>query len=140
MEETESFITLKDHKEDFPHKISCRLINPSKSEIGKISKIIIENINNKIRSITQINQWKNTSSVIEWFNNISNKRKTSFIIFDIESFYPSISLNLFEKTIQYAKSICNITEKDLSIIMQARKTLLFHKNEPWDKLGSYGLL
>ena len=30
MQESECYITVKDHKEDFPHKISCRLINPSK--------------------------------------------------------------------------------------------------------------
>ena len=30
-----TFITLKDHKENFNLKLSCRLINPSKSELGK---------------------------------------------------------------------------------------------------------
>ena len=35
MDENESYITIKDHKEDFPNKISCRLINPSKSDIRK---------------------------------------------------------------------------------------------------------
>ena len=29
IEETEAYITVKDHKEDFPHKLSFRLINPS---------------------------------------------------------------------------------------------------------------
>ena len=29
MQETEAYITIKDHKEDFPNKTSCRLINPS---------------------------------------------------------------------------------------------------------------
>ena len=37
MEETEAYITVKDHKEAFPHKLSFRLINPSESDIGKIS-------------------------------------------------------------------------------------------------------
>ena len=45
MQESESYITVKDHKKDFPHKISCRLINPSKSDIGKISKHILDKIN-----------------------------------------------------------------------------------------------
>ena len=35
MEESEAYITVKNHKEDFPHKPSFRLINPSKSELGK---------------------------------------------------------------------------------------------------------
>ena len=30
MEETEAYITVKGHKEGFPHKLSFRLINPSK--------------------------------------------------------------------------------------------------------------
>ena len=34
----EAFITLKDHKPNFANKPTCRLINPTKSEIGKISK------------------------------------------------------------------------------------------------------
>ena len=42
MRETEAYITIKDHKESFPNKISRRLINPSKSSIGKISKVILD--------------------------------------------------------------------------------------------------
>ena len=30
LQETEAYITIKEHNEDFPNKISCRLINPSK--------------------------------------------------------------------------------------------------------------
>ena len=33
LQETEACITIKDHKEDFPNKISCSLINFSKSSI-----------------------------------------------------------------------------------------------------------
>ena len=36
---TPAFITLKDHKENFRTSHSCRLINPSKNELGKISKV-----------------------------------------------------------------------------------------------------
>ena len=35
MQETEAFLTIKDHKEGFRHTLSFRLINPSKSDIGK---------------------------------------------------------------------------------------------------------
>ena len=91
MQESESYITIKDHKEDFPNKLSCRLINPSKSDIGKVSKQILDKINSNIRASTEINQWQNSKSVIDWFVNIRNKNKTTFFQFDIESFYPSIS-------------------------------------------------
>ena len=42
--ETPTYVTLKDHKDNFRRSPSCPLINPSKSEIGKLSKIILENI------------------------------------------------------------------------------------------------
>ena len=40
---------------------------------------------------------------MEWFKGIENKGETSFIIFDIESFYPSISPELFDKSIDFCK-------------------------------------
>ena len=38
LDENETYVTIKDHKEGFPEKISCRLINPSKTDVEKISK------------------------------------------------------------------------------------------------------
>ena len=38
MADRQAYITLKDHKENFQNKPICRLINPAKSEIGKVSK------------------------------------------------------------------------------------------------------
>ena len=85
-----AYITLKDHKENFSTSPKCRLINPSKSELGKISKAKVEKINDSIKSQLNINQWKNTDQVITWFENIPNKSECSFIQFDIKEFYPSI--------------------------------------------------
>ena len=34
---------------------------------------------------------------------------------------------------QFAKSLCKITDEEISIIIQARKTLVFNNNEPWAK-------
>ena len=51
----------------------------------------------------------------------------------MENFYPSISIELFTEAINYAKTITNIDNDQLSIIMQSRKTLLFYNNEPWVK-------
>ena len=39
--QSDVFITVKDHKESVPGRIDCRLINPAKSNIGRISKQII---------------------------------------------------------------------------------------------------
>ena len=76
---------------------------------------------------TKLNQWRNTDVVIEWFKSIENKGETSCIIFDIGSFYPSISPELSNKSIDFAKSIHSISDNDLNIIMNTRKTLLFHQ-------------
>ena len=46
-----AYVTFKDHKHDFISNRPVRLINPSKSEIGKISKIILDRINSNIRKI-----------------------------------------------------------------------------------------
>ena len=37
-----AFITVKNHKENFNSKLPCRLINSSKSELGKVSKQKLE--------------------------------------------------------------------------------------------------
>ena len=88
---SETFITLKDHKDNFYNKPSCCLNNPTKSELGKISKKIIEQINQEILKKIDVNQWKNTNNVINWFNNIENKKYCTLIQFDIKDFYPSIT-------------------------------------------------
>ena len=44
--------------------------------------------------------------------------------------YPSIPPELFHKAINFVKTICDIPDKDISIIMQSRRTLLFNNKEP----------
>ena len=61
---TNAYITVKDHKKNFPNMVKCRLVNPAKSEIGIISKHYHENINEMIRKKSQVQQWRNTSTVI----------------------------------------------------------------------------
>ena len=39
-DENSSFITLKDHKENFNNNLTVRLINPAKNELGRISEAI----------------------------------------------------------------------------------------------------
>ena len=126
MYKNESHITIKDHKEHFSNKISYRLINPSKSDSWKISKTILDKIIAKILFLTNVNQWKNSTSVIEWYKTIPNKDQYRFIMFDIENFYPSISLELFNEALNFAKTLTDVSETDVSIMMQARKTLLFN--------------
>ena len=49
LQETEAYITIKNHKEDFPNKISCRLINLSISNIGKEAKLFLTRSTNKYK-------------------------------------------------------------------------------------------
>ena len=44
-----AFLTVKDHKSDFPARISYRLINPSKPQMGKVSQVILSRINKELR-------------------------------------------------------------------------------------------
>ena len=73
LDENEVYVTIKDHKERFSDKISCHLINPSKTDIGKISKQILDRVNNPMLEKNKVNQWKNTPSVIEWYVILSEK-------------------------------------------------------------------
>ena len=61
----------------------------------------------------QAKQCKNSQSVVEWFKNIWKNNNASFIVFDIERFYPSISPELFHKAINFVKTIRAIPDKEL---------------------------
>ena len=132
----DAFITLKDHKPNFTNKPTCRLINPTKSEIGKVSKGILDRINSNITKTRNFNQWKNTASVINWFKSLQNHQRSSFICFDIENFYPSISQDLLNKALDFASNYDNITADERNIIIHAKNSILIHKNQPWQKKGN----
>ena len=65
LDDNDVYISIKGHKQGSPDKISCRLINPSNTDIGKINKRILDKVNTSILEKIKVNQWKNTSSVIE---------------------------------------------------------------------------
>ena len=46
-EEGNSFITIKDLKENFDNHPTVRLINPAKNKPGRMSKLILDKINKK---------------------------------------------------------------------------------------------
>ena len=130
-----SFITLKDHKENFLNRPTTRLLNPAKNEIGRISKHILQNINKTLSEEIKVNGWSNTESVINWFKSIPNKLLHTFLIFDIKDFHPSITEKLLWKAIRLAKRYISITNKDIEAIFHARKSFLYYNDEPWVKKG-----
>ena len=88
-----------------------RLINSAKNELGRISKAILDNINKRLCTRLNINQWKNTASVIEWFKRIEQKHLYKFIMFDIKDFYPSIQEELLNKGLRFTQEYIDITSK-----------------------------
>ena len=76
---------------------------------------------------------KNTSNVNNWFNNIENKKVCSFIQFNIKEFYPSITEEILEEAISFAKSLMDFDDHKIKTIKHRRKSLLFHNNVAWKK-------
>ena len=56
----ESFITVKDPKDNFENNTKCRLINPAKSELEKVAKKVLMRIIASLKEKTRLNLWKNT--------------------------------------------------------------------------------
>ena len=96
----------------------------------------MENINKTLTEKLNVNQWKNTDMVIHWFKSIDQKSKCFFIQFDVMEFYPSITEQILEDEIVFAKQHMDIAEKDFRIIKHCRKSLLYHEHEAWKKKES----
>ena len=64
--EKNAYITLKDHKENFINQPKCRLINPTKSELGVVSSIKIKHINFCLRNKLNLKQWINTNNALNY--------------------------------------------------------------------------
>ena len=58
--------------------------------------------------------------VINGFQNINNKINCIVITLDVESFYASISSNLYENAILLARNYVAISDDTINIIMQSR--------------------
>ena len=54
-------------------------------------------------------------------------------MFDIENFYPSITLELLNNAIKFASEKCTISENDLLVILQSKQTLSFYDKQRWMK-------
>ena len=116
------FMTLKDYKENFLNNPTVRLINPGKNELGRISKAIFDNIIKRLCTSLNINQWKNTASLIEWFRRIEEIYFYKLIMFNIKDFYQSIQEELLNKGLRFAQEYIYITSTDTEIIYHVRKS------------------
>ena len=50
------FVTIKDYKDDFRVNPKYGLLNPTKSELGKVSKHILQQIKTNIKTALNVNQ------------------------------------------------------------------------------------
>ena len=93
----------QDHELHFENNAMARLIHPTKNKIGRISKVILKNINKELRNKLQLKQWNNTTAVINWCKKIEEENKHKFMIFDIKDFYSSISQKLLDDFINFTQ-------------------------------------
>ena len=84
----------------------------------------------------QLNQQKNTSTVIIWFIPTEDKHLHSFLIFDIKDFYSSIKEKLLRKALKFVESYTDISDEGKRIINHSRKSLLFNSKQAWIKKES----
>lgn len=133
LNDSDAFLLIKDHKKNFPKKIECRVVNPTKTNIGKISKVILEKAVKSIKQQTQYHQWKSTKEVVEWFKNIQIEKNTKLFKFDIVSFYPSITETIFDESIDWASKLYSFTKEELDIIKHSKESFLTSKDNIWKK-------
>ena len=135
--ESNAFLTIKDHKPEFPNTIKYRIINPASNKLGKVSKWVFDKINTKCRTASSVNQWRSTQDVLNWFSLVHSnncmKKKSQFLQFDICEFYPSISEELLDKALVFAKLHTTVTPDEEDMIKSCRKSVLFNDGKVWTK-------
>ena len=70
------FATLKDHKPGFRSNPQCRLLNPTKSELGKVAKQMLERVNTELRAKTSLKQWRRTSEAKDCLSTSATSRSS----------------------------------------------------------------
>ena len=132
------FIRIKDPKSDFKTNPECRLINPAKTQIGRVSKTIVQDICVSLRQALNINQWRSTKDCIKWFEEYDKNDRCSFIKNDIREFYPSITERTLDRALDLAKEYMVIPLDKVEIIKRCCKKLLYYEDSIWIKKGEGG--
>ena len=134
-ERREALFTLKDHKENFANNPQVRLLNPTKPELGRISKQKLAVIVQEVKEKSGLTQWRSDTSAIRWFEQLEDKERLRFIEFDIMSFYPNITRELLSKALQWANSMVDIPSEDIDLIMHTKLSILISGGDTWVKRG-----
>ena len=104
-----------------------------KTNIGKISKIILDEANATIRNTMNLNQWTSTNDVTVWFNELERNKHLRFMQLDIVEFYPSIGHKVFNDALKFASTIHKFSQIEMDALNNARLSLLHHNNDIWQK-------
>ena len=112
-----AFFTIKDYKSNFWNNTKCSLINPAKNESGLVCKTHLD-------TITFL---------------FPQKNKSSFIKSDIVEFNSTISEELLNQSISFARSIITTSDLVIDIIHHWRKSLFFDKISLWVNKGNNSL-
>ena len=107
--------------------------------MGRISTQILHDIYGKLNKKLNITLWKNSAAAIEWFGSNETKESCTFTSFDFVEFYPSISEDLLNRAIRFAKDHIDIGDDEVTIIQHSRKSLLFCNDKVWVKKEGPGI-
>ena len=56
-------------------------------------------------------------------------------MFDVVNYYPSITLELLTKALNWAKQFVEISDDEIETVVETKKSLLYMNNECWTKKG-----
>ena len=95
-------------------------------------------ISKALRFELNINQWQNSTEVIDWFKNIKQKSLYTFTVFEIQEFYQSITGKLLKDVLAFTQRYVEIKQNELDLIFHTRKLLFYCKDTPWIKKEGNG--
>ena len=72
-------------------------------------------------------------ATIDWFRKIRDKKRSTFVQFDIIEFYPSITKELLLRSLNHAREYTDITEEEIEIILASMKSVLSDSRRSWVK-------
>ena len=123
-ENTQGQLVWGNHKDNFVNRPTCRLINPTKSKLGRVSKKILQSINKTVWDKIKLNQWQNTGEVIDRFDALS--KKCSVVDFYRYQFLSRFSWELLILLVNLLQSVIKIMKSFyLAVVEQNRFGDLF---------------
>ena len=70
---------------------------------------------------------------IDWFRKIKDKKRSTFVQFNIIEFYPSNTKELLMRSLNHAREYTEITKEEIEMILASRKTVLSDNRRSWVK-------